>query len=126
MRTTADKVKTVIEVDASIALDVFMETASQLVDECCGSAGYTEARLTLIETWLAAHFYSVRDMRASVEKAGEVSVSYAQNPGFNLMLTSHGQQAIALDSMGGLAALSKRSEQGKRGRVGIAYLGTEQ
>lgn len=125
MRTTADKVKAVIEVDASIALDVFMETATELVDECCGSSGYSEGRLTLIETWLAAHFYSVRDMRPSVEKAGEVSVSFTQNPGFNLMLTSHGQQALALDTRGGLAALSKRSEQGKSGRVGVVYLGTE-
>jgi len=125
MRTTADQVKAVIEVDTTSVPDLtpFITAANELVTECCADAGYTDARLALIETWLAAHFYAIRDPRYASENAG-VSASYQYQVGLNLAVTTYGQQAMLLDTVGGLAALSKRAEKGIKKKVGVAWLGT--
>jgi hypothetical protein len=129
-RTTASAVKKIIEVDTSIIavdadLDPFLETANALVTEMCtGSNGpataYLAARLELIERWLTAHFYAIRDPRAKSEKAGSVGVTYQGKVDYNLALTSYGQQAMMLDTNGGLARLDK----GKGVSVSVLWLGT--
>ncbi len=74
-RTTADLVEGIIEVDDTIPLDPFISVANELVTEYCLTAGYSDTRLELIERWLSAHFYSVRDRRVTSEGAGGVSES---------------------------------------------------
>ncbi len=44
--------------------------AVSLVTEHCSSDDYTSTRLNQIALWLSAHFYTVRDPRAEMEKAG--------------------------------------------------------
>lgn len=107
-------------------LDPFIDAANELVTEVCAATGaYTAARLALIETWLAAHFVAVRDPRYMSENMGGASASYQAQIGMNLSLTTYGQQAMLMDTQGGLAYLDKHVSQGKRGRVGIVYLGKD-
>lgn len=68
IRTTADLVDDIVEVDATVSLTPFIRAANLIVDrvEACAIAKgdpLTADELTEIETWLAAHFYSVRDPR---------------------------------------------------------------
>jgi hypothetical protein len=125
-RTTPDEVATVIDVDTTAVPDLqpFIDVASELVTECCSAAGYTEQRLTMIETWLAAHFYSMKDRQVTSEGVSGVSQSYESNVGQALFFTRHGQQAMLLDTAGGLAALSKKTETGSARKVGVTWLGT--
>lgn len=113
-RTTSDAVNAIIETDGTTSLVPFIEAASELVTEHCAAPGtLTDERLAMIETWLAAHFYAIRDMRAASEKAGPAGASYQYEVGLVLANTMYGQQAMLLDSTGGLAVLSKSCEEGK-------------
>lgn len=129
-RTDATNVAKVIEVDEEIDLTPFIDTANELVTEMCtGDNGpdpvYSANRLELIERWLAAHFYAIRDMRPANEKAGPVGVAYQHEVDLNLANTMYGQQAMVLDTNGGLATLNKQTEEGGPREVGLTWLGTE-
>ena len=127
-RTDSDAVEEIIAVDSNEVADLtpFIATANQLVTDCCGSAGYTDAKLELIERWLAAHFYAIRDPRVANEKAGPVGQSYQYKVGLNLAVTTYGQQAMLLDTEGGLAALNGRVTSGKaKVTPGITWVGVE-
>lgn len=128
MRTNATAVQKIIEVDSAINagdLSPFIESANALVTEVCVPLGYDDTRLELIERWLSAHFYAVRDPRLASEKAGPVSASYQHELGLMFKSTMYGQQAMLFDSKGGLARLQKQTEMGAVPR-GIAYLGTKE
>lgn len=126
-------VEGIIDFNPSIAsLQPFIDAAHELVVEICQNAplvgtqtAYSTERLKQIETWLAAHFLAVRDPRYISESVGPASASTGQQMGLNLGLTPYGQQAMLLDTKGGLAWLDKHISQGKRARVGIVYLGTQ-
>jgi len=130
-RTTATNVKKIIEVDTSIIavdadMDSFIDTANELVTEMCTGTtngpktAYSAARLELIERWLSAHFYAVRDPRVKSEKAGPVGVNYQEKVDLNFSVTTYGQQAMMLDTNGGLRSLS----EGKAHNVQVLWLGT--
>jgi len=124
-RVTAVEVGELIEVDASVSLTPFINAANELVTELCTDSGYTEARLAMIEAWLAAHLYLMRDQAVASEKAGSVSVNYQYQIGLMLQQTKQGQTAMMLDTAGNLAALSKRMEQGEVPSVSISWMGTD-
>lgn len=120
-RTTAELVGGIIKVDASISVTPFIDTANDLVTELCAPLGYSATRLELIERWLAAHFYAVRDRLARHEYAGGVGAGdYGGEVGMYLESTTYGQQALMLDTKGGLSA-----EKGKASRPSVTWLGTE-
>jgi hypothetical protein len=125
-RTTDAAVAGIIEVDTNITLTPFIETANQMVTDACGEADYTEAKLELIERWLAAHFYAIRDPRATAERAGPVGANFESKVDLGLAITRYGQQAMALDTEGGLRALSEQATGGP-GRItaGVTWLGTD-
>lgn len=126
-RTSDVAVKAIIEVDDSISLDPFIETANELVTEVCASVtSYSSTRLELIERWLSAHFYAIRDPRRKMESAGSVRESYETQIGLMLKETTYGQQAMMLDTAGGLAALSNSAEKKRVSKVGISWLGSSQ
>jgi hypothetical protein len=106
-RTTENAVAAIIEVDEDINLAPFIEVAAALVDEVCAPAGYDEARLELIERWLSAHFYAIRDPRRTQEVAGPVSESFQSKVDLGLDVTHYGQQAKLLDTKGTLLILGQ-------------------
>ena len=126
-RTDAAAVGGIIEVDSGISLTPFIETANQMVTDACSAAGYTAAKLELIERWLAAHFYAIRDPRATSERAGPVGQSNESKVDLGLAITRYGQQAMMLDNAGGLAAMNSLAT-GSPGRItaGVTWLGTEE
>lgn len=123
-RTTSEAVTAIIEVDASIDLDPFIEVANELVTELCTDSDYSVARLELIERWLSAHFYAIRDQRVEQEGAGGVESRFQTKLGLHLNVTVYGQQVLLIDTKGSLSALNSRAS-GKRGNTGITWLGTE-
>lgn len=133
-RTTDSAVQGIIDVDTDTypALTQFIDTANELVTEVCasvldddGNVYYSDTRLELIERWLAAHFYAVADPRAAMEKAGPVSQSLQHKVDLNLAVTTYGQQAMLLDTKGGLAALNGQATDGIQRSAGVVWLGTE-
>jgi len=120
IRTTSELVAGIIEVDVTIDLDPFIATSNSLVDEICVPAGYDDTRLELIERWLAAHFYAIRDARRTQEQAGSVAESFAIYVRLGLNQTPYGQQAMFLDTAGGL----KRLNDGNLGSPSAFWLGT--
>ena len=125
-RTTSAAVALIIEVDTSISLTPFIEVANALVTECCSTvATYTDARLELIERWLSAHCYTVRDMRAESEKAGDISEKKQSKVDLGFDTSHYGQMAMRLDTAGGLANLNAASKKSGTIAVGLSWLGEE-
>ena len=128
VRTTETDVEDIIEVDEAIDLTPFIEVASALVDTHCEAknAAYTDDELELIERWLSAHFYAIRDPRALVEDLGRISTTIESKVHLGLNVTRYGQMAMIIDWYGGLAALNETMIKGGGNRnVAITWLGTE-
>ena len=124
VRTSSAAVGGIIEVDATIDLTPFIETASALVDDIAAgdtNSVLTDTRLELIERWLSAHFYAIRDPRTSRERADRIELTYQTKVDLNLSVTHYGQQAMILDSTGQLKLLS----DGKRRTVTLTWLGDD-
>ncbi len=134
-RTTDELVKGVIETDEDNIPDLepFITVANELVTEVCVDGpvargdvvAYTSTRLELIERWLAAHFYAVRDPRSKSERAGPVSQEVESDTDLFLSTSKYGQHAMVLDTKGGLARLNNALKTGKAGsRPAVRYMGT--
>lgn len=124
-RTTSESVSEIIEVDSTISLTPFIEAANALVTECCSTDDYDDTRLELIERWLSAHFYAIREARTTQERVGPVSESYQSRVDLGFDVTHYGQMAMRLDTAGGLAALNEQIKKGGKGVAKIEWLGTE-
>lgn len=128
IRTTDSAVRAIIETDTGITdLTPFMTFATELVDEVCVPAGYSDTRLELIERLLSAHFYCLRDMRAKSEKAETVAQTMDTELDLFFSHTHHGQMALMMDTAGGLANLQKEAqkEDTLRQVIGAHYIGIE-
>ena len=126
VRTTSTAVQKIIELDSSIIVDLadldpFIEVASAIIDDVCVPLGYDATRLELIERWLSAHFYAIRDQRKQQEVAGSVSETFQTKVDLYLNVTIYGQQAQMIDTKGGLLRLNK----GISTRVLLFWAGTE-
>jgi len=123
IRTTSEAVELIIETDVDISLDPFIETGSALVDwlDEKGAPDYhTDTMLELIERWLSAHFYAIRDPRRSLEAVRGIQEQFAIKVGLGLDQTPYGQQAIILDTSGALDRLN----DGKTGKPAMFWMGT--
>ncbi len=127
VRVTSNQVGEIIDVDSAISLTPFISAANMLVTRCCTdlTVDYTAAELVEIEKWLSAHFYTVRDMRAEMEKAGPVSERKQSKVDLGFATSHYGQMAMVLDYHGGLARLNEQTKNGTSNSVGFTYLGTE-
>jgi len=123
-RTTAELVEGIIVVDEGDQLGPFILTANDLVTEICASAGYTVTRLELIERWLAAHFYACYKPRATSETVDDAHEAWQEMPGRGFKSTWWGQQAMRLDTKGGLSKLDAETERRHFRRMNAVYLGT--
>lgn len=130
-RTTAALVAKIIEVDSSIIVTPdtdfapFIEWANAIITDVCVPLGYDDERLALIEKWLSAHAYAIRDPRITSEAAGKgaVSASYESKVDLNLNLTRYGQSAMVLDTKGGLASLQQKLLKGISIQPSITFIG---
>ena len=130
-RTTSALVGGIIEWESDstkstyISLTPFIEGANLLITSECSDSGYDATKLELIERWLSAHFYTIRDMRAETEKAGSVSQKLQSKVDLGFDTSHYGQMAMRLDTAGNLASLNERIKRGGRVGVGVTWLGTE-
>lgn len=132
-RCTGADVVAIIETDVTITgaapdytgLNPFLDIANEMVTECCTlqNQNYTVGRLALIETWLTAHYYAIRDERVVSEKAGSVAQSFNRTIGLGLNATLWGQQVMRLDTSGGLAAKDNKPAHMRDLPVGITWMG---
>jgi hypothetical protein len=92
---------------------------------CSGDGDYDATLLELIERWLSAHLYTIKEMRRESEKAGSVSAKKQSKVDLGLQSSHYGQQAMLLDYNGHLAVLNKNMKEGKTAVYDIAWVGTD-
>jgi hypothetical protein len=128
-------IKTDIPDDADI--DPFIEPANFLVTKLLASAvipGTTTLwyaddsdGLTLIETWLAAHFCTVDDPRSASEKVGPITQRLQGKIDLGLDSSLYGQNAMRLDISGILSRYNNVAKKDDRIRLnvtgGVRWLG---
>lgn len=104
-RVTSNNVKEIIQTELEI--DIFIDTASEIIKAHLSDAGLADTLLTKIELYLAAHFVTLREKQVSAEKYGNASATYQGDTGMHLSSSLYGQTAIALDVTGKLASAGK-------------------
>lgn len=105
-RTTKEAVRDIIDTSLTDAqIDAFINTANVMVTQYLVGKDIADALLAEIETYLAAHFTTLRDRRVDREGADGISFSYEGDIGQGLDSSTYGQTAQALDPTGALASL---------------------
>lgn len=98
-------------------LDPYILVANEMTTEYCSGSGYSDDRMTAIETWLTAHVITASvQQQIQSEGAGGVSQSYAINVrhlGSGFKSTRYGVMACQLDTAGSLLRASARMETGR-------------
>lgn len=123
-RTTSAAVEAIIDIESGISLAPFIETANALVTECCSTVStYTDARLELIERWLSAHFYHIRDTRERSKVVGDGESIFKTKIDLGLNLTHYGQMAMLLDTNGGLKDLNNQMTSSGPTTMSLSWLG---
>jgi len=107
-RTTESQVKDLLE-DPEASVSTAIATANVLVTRLVtGGSKDDSITLELIERWLSAHFYTIRNPQVSSESVLGASQSLLTGSvGTGLEATLYGQQALILDSTGSLANQAK-------------------
>lgn len=131
-RTTPELVAGIIEVDAKSIPDLspFQEAAAVITKTVLlVPNGYVDGTddeiLAILEKWLAAHFYAIRDPRTTQEVAGKVGASFESKVDLGFALTRYGQTAMDLDSKRLLAAHNMLVNKGYRPVVpGVVWGGS--
>lgn len=109
LRVNDDEVKQVIDTNRDTLL--FISTANLVVNEHLVGLGFTDARLKLIELYLAAHYTALTEERGGLTKykMGDATEEYMLEKGSGFAATRYGQQAINLDTSGTLSTLSSKA-----------------
>ena len=138
VRTDSTLVEAIIEVDTDITLTPFIQAANLLVNRVVvpakdsdGELYYDEDNdtddaeaLEIIERWLSAHFYAIRDPRPVFQAVTNIMDRFQTKVDLNLMVTHYGQQAMVLDTSGELAAYNgSLTNKPMRRRVGVTFVG---
>lgn len=125
-RTNAAAVCNVIDTSLTdTQVNAFISTANVMVTEYLSGGDLSAALLTEIETYLAAHFITLRDRRVKNESADGVSFTYEGDIGQGLDASTYGQMAQSLDSTGALAALGDDDRIQWFARVGSERTNTD-
>ncbi len=123
VRTTLAKVRALISPQGitidDIELGLMLTAASTYIDSTLADQELDDALLIEIETYLAAHFTALREIRAGIssQRADDASVTYTvgQLASNELMKSTHfGQVALVLDTTGTLANVN-----GQRARLQV-------
>lgn len=101
-RVSDSELRELVEAKDGERLTGFIDDAYLLVEENLATSSLTEARLTMIEKYLAAHFWVVAIEKGGLqrEKMGEAENVYAKIGGLGLSSTRFGQQVATLDTTG--------------------------
>ena len=127
-RTDPDSVKAILlrQYDTLHTPDLtaFIRSANNLTNRLATGAvtkgiPLSDAELTDIETWLAAHYYGVADQMLQAKNTQSSGGTFQGKTDMGLRSTIYGQQAIALDISGYLNAISQGN------RPGGFWLGTK-
>lgn len=105
-RVTEAELREVV-LDAVNAVANFIADAHVIVDDLLTGKGLTEAKLKLIEKYLAAHLYTLSQEHGGLvrEKIGEAEQQFASpGSGTGLRSTRFGAMALTLDPTGTLEA----------------------
>lgn len=113
LRVDVTELRAILKCGATVDLTVFMNAANVLVDDLLGSSSLSANALKLIETYLAAHLYTLTEERGSLasETFGDSTERYhnVYKAGFNS--TRYGQQALVIDTTGILARESAKADK---------------
>jgi len=99
-------------------VEPFIATANLMVTAYLGSSDLSADLLKEIETYLAAHFVTLRDVQTKTEKADGVAFTYQGEWGKGLGSSSYGQTAQILDGTGILSQLSDADRIGFFAKAG--------
>ena len=86
-------------------VDSYIDTASVMVDSYLLNKGITEALLSQIEKYVAAHLYSIKHRYLIEEEIAGAKGKTGFKGGVGLSGTPYGQTAITLDFTGTLAKI---------------------
>jgi hypothetical protein len=123
-RTTPERVGGIIRVRSGDDLDPFIEYANALVTQyCVKDPVQSDEELERVERMLSAHFYQVMKPPRIQEWAGSVGQQNAIKVDKGLEATVYGQQAMIVDSSGGLAAWNKKVQAGATSVPAFRWMG---
>jgi hypothetical protein len=104
-------------------------TANILVTESIANvdASVSADRLKAIETYLSAHFFimSIREGALAANTLDDATERYHNIYGKGLNATWFGQQAVAMDSTGALAAMVDKAENPQRKPALFTVIGSQ-
>lgn len=125
-RTSYELISEIMDIESGVNLTSFITAANALVTRCCTNltTDYSDDELINIETWLAAHLYTVKEQLVDSEKAGSVSQKYQYKIDLGFNSSRYGQTAMQLDYYGGLSALNQKIINGSKS-PGVYWLGKE-
>lgn len=120
IRTTEAAVRAISGIKDTVDVSSYIDVATNIVDdiEATGDSCLNDAKLELIERYLAAHFASLVNRRVTSKSIAGASTSFegsVSGEGFDL--TPFGQQAKLLDCTGLLSELPLK-------KVSMTWLGT--
>ena len=85
------------EIAATDTTTVFIDAAHLIIwEQFGGTTKYTDARLKLVELYLAAHFAAITNPVTAFEGVGKLQQSMQYKVGLGLSYTKYGQQALLL------------------------------
>lgn len=128
-RTTPALVSGIVQTQEGVDLTPFIATGNMLTTAICGNYnppytdGFVGSQMELIERWLSGHFYTIYDNQLAAAKAGSVNVVYQTKIDFGLMNSMQGQQAMMLDTGGGLASWNNLAKTKRTIKISAAWLG---
>jgi hypothetical protein len=122
-RTSQDDVRAIIDTDPDLDITPFIEAANSLVDkveECAidKGKGLTTRQLHMIETYLSAHLYALKDPQYTSKRTERAAATFQGKTAMGLDSTYWGQMAKIFDTSGCLDAFGS-----SRATVGITWLG---
>jgi hypothetical protein len=103
----------------------FVETANLMVTAYLARTDQTADALREVETYLAAHFVSLRDRLVKSEAAGGVRFDYQGETGMGLDSSHYGQTAKLLDSSGVLKEIDGKTRITWKHRAGSERTNTD-
>ena len=119
-RNDASDLAQVVFIPDDVDPEVFLSMADLLVTEQLSNAGMSEARLKLVELWLAAHFLTVVAEKGGLTRSrmGQSEDWFSDIYSTGLGSTRFGQTAILYDTSGRLAKAGSAKGKAEFGFVG--------